>query len=111
MAAKPAKLRPAQTAATFYSEALSEAERVDFQSALKVQGIDEEIAVLRMRLRSAIASGECELALMLKGIDMLVKAVAAKYKLGPGSEELLEQSLSRVIAEMEEVERGATHGD
>ena len=37
----------------FYAEALSEAERADLGRGDEVEGVDEEIALLRLRLRSA----------------------------------------------------------
>ena len=47
-----AKLLP--KAKRFYEEALTQAERADFPVALDVEGVDQEIAVLRLRLRTAL---------------------------------------------------------
>lgn len=65
----------------FYAEALSEAERADFPEALGVEGVDEEIALLRLRLREALRQRPEDLVLMFKGLDLLMKIVAARYRL------------------------------
>jgi hypothetical protein len=71
---KPAERR-------FYEQALTEAERANLDEALEVEGFDEEIAALRVRLRSAIKKYPEDLALMLRGIDVLRRLLASKYGL------------------------------
>ncbi|MEO8457191.1 MAG: hypothetical protein ABI559_05205 [Chloroflexota bacterium] len=65
---------------SFYTNALTEEERKRLPAALEVEGLDEEIAVLRVRLFSAMRE-EADLRLVTHGIDMLVKAVATQYRL------------------------------
>jgi hypothetical protein len=45
---------PAVTPRRFYARVLSTAEAADLPAALEVDGVDEEIALLRLRLRKAI---------------------------------------------------------
>ena len=52
----------------FYTQALTEAERSDLPLALEVDGVDQEIAVLRLRLRSMLEERPDDLTLMFKGI-------------------------------------------
>ena len=84
----------------FYETALSVAERADFPSALKVTGLDEEIAVLRLRLRSALRERPEDLALLFKGVELLVKVVAAHYRLPRQSAEEFQAAIERVLASM-----------
>ena len=65
----------------FYEKALTQAERREFPVALEVEGVDQEIAVLRLRLRTALKHRPEDLQLMLRGVVMLVQALAAKYRL------------------------------
>ena len=64
----------------FYESALDDAERELLPDARKIQGIDEEIAVLRVKLHSAVKARPENLPLMLRGIGLLVKAVSARYR-------------------------------
>lgn len=71
----------AAEATGFYEQVADSAERVELAEAGRVQGLDEEIALLRVRLRHAVADRPDDLPLLLKGIGLLVKAVAARYSL------------------------------
>ena len=81
----------------FYESALDEAERDLLQDARKIDGLDEEIAVLRVKLRSAVKEHPENLPLMLRGIGLLVKAVSARYRLSKQAEDDLADSLAGVI--------------
>ncbi len=81
----------------FYESALVEAERDLLQDARKIDGLDEEIAVLRVKLRSAVKKRPDDLPLMLRGIGLLVKAVSARYRLSKQAEDDLADSLAGVI--------------
>lgn len=106
MAAKTERRPHARPTKRFYEDALSEAEKAAFESALQVQGLDEEIALLRVRLHSAIKDGGADLNLMVKGIGLLVKAAAARFKLSPESEEQLEKGLRGALWTMQDVMEG-----
>ncbi len=86
-----------KTIGEFYEGALDAAERNLLQDARKIEGLDEEIAVLRVKLRSAVKKQPQDLPLMLRGIGMLVKAVSARYRLSKQAEDDLADSLAGVI--------------
>jgi hypothetical protein len=100
MTAKPADApKPApELSRQFYDQVLSEAERADLPLALEINGVDQEIALLRLRLRSALLERPDDLALIFKGIDLLAKAVAARYQLSKHSEEELAAAMAKVAA-------------
>ena len=89
--------RPPERPQEFYEEALSKAERVRLSRAKQIQGLDEEIALLRLRLSRLTEEQPENLELLIKGIGMLVRAVSAKYKLSHKAEEDLYQSLLGVL--------------
>lgn len=107
MGPKPAGAKPPRKASSpkpsrqagFYEEALSQAEQVALSRARDVDGLDEEIALLRVRLRSLADEPE-NLASFLKGMELLVKAVGARYRLSKKSEEDLMQSVMGVLEGM-----------
>lgn len=81
----------------FYASALAEAEQVVLADAVELEGIDQEIAVLRTKLRAALAEHPEDIALMLRGIDLLVKAVVAKYRLSPSAGKDLSDNIAGVV--------------
>ncbi|MBI2856392.1 MAG: hypothetical protein HYX93_06065 [Chloroflexi bacterium] len=80
-----------------YEEALSQAERVRLSRARQLQGLDEEIALLRMRLSRLSEEQPENLELLIKGIGMLVRALSARYKLSHKAEDDLYHSLVGVL--------------
>lgn len=87
----------------FYAGALDAAERIELDAASEVEGLDEEIALLRMKLREALGKRPDDLALMLRGIDLLVKAVSARYRLSPESGETLGEKMAAVVQSLGEL--------
>ncbi len=81
----------------FYESALDEAEAALLQDARKIEGLDEEISVLRVKLHSALEEHPEDLPLMLRGIGLLVKAVSARYRLSKQDEDDLAGNLAGVI--------------
>ena len=79
----------------FYRAALNEAER--WELAHEMEGLDTEIALLRVRLKEALESQPEDTQLIVKGVDLLVKAVAAKYRLSRKAQRDLSQSLAGVV--------------
>lgn len=90
-----AKLPP--KAKRFYEKALTQAERHDFPVALEVEGVDQEIAVLRLRLRTALEDRPADLQLMLRGVVMLVQALGAKYRLPKADQDAILDAVSGEI--------------
>ena len=82
----------------FYEAALTEAERMRLPEARELEGIDEEIAVLRVRLYSAMAERPVRLKLVLQGMAMLVRLTALRYRMSEKSQEDLSESLAGVVS-------------
>jgi hypothetical protein len=80
---------------SFYRESLSEAER--WERARQMEGLDEEVALLRVRLKEALEERPQDMQLIAKGVDLLVKAVAAKYRLSPKAQRDLSDSIAGVV--------------
>ncbi|HXF50097.1 MAG TPA: hypothetical protein VNM43_00235 [Dehalococcoidia bacterium] len=90
----------ARDAANFYAGVLDRAERARLEDAAAIEGLDDEVALLRVRLRTAIEQRPEDYALMLKGIALLVRAVAARYRLSPKSRRDLAESLAATIEQI-----------
>jgi hypothetical protein len=94
----------------FYADALSEAERLELPQAATVEGLDHEIAVLRVRLKAALQQNPQDLALLAKGVDMLAKAVAARYRLSPKARRDLADNLASLIESLGTLLEGKDDG-
>ena len=74
----------------FYLGALVGIDAKTFAEALGVDGLEEEIALLRLRLRELIKEQPEDFRLVLQGINTLVRAVAAEYQhAGPDQQEMM----------------------
>jgi hypothetical protein len=78
----------------FYSSVIDAAELI---SALEIEGIDEELAVLRIQLRKLIKERPEDLPLLLKGMELIARTVAARYRMSPKSKEDFAQSLGDTL--------------
>ena len=81
----------------FYSDSLTEAERERLPAAREMEGLDEEIAVLRVRLMTALNDHPEDFRLLSQGVEMLVKAVAAQYRLSPKARRDLADHITNVL--------------
>lgn len=84
----------------FYQAALTEAERLLLSQAQEVEGLDGEIALLRLRLRQALQEHPEDNELLLKGVAMLVKAVSTRYRLSPAAKQNLTEAITQVLKEV-----------
>ena len=86
--------RAPQPAKAFYERGLSAAEREALDEARALRGVDEEIALLRLRLRDALAAQPEEWDVLLGGVRLLIQALLAQRRLsGQQAEEMSEQVL------------------
>jgi hypothetical protein len=88
------------TAARFYRSALNEAERLALSEAAEMGGLDDEIAVLRVKLRTAMEENPQDVKLMFKGVELLVKALAARYRLSRQAEDELSEKVEAVLRDL-----------
>ena len=103
MTKEPERVHPAKRRRTrkvardFYTTALQEAEQAALGPARAVEGLDEEIAVLRVKLYSSLAQHPDDMPVILRGMELLVRAVAARYRISGKSEDDLFQSAVGVL--------------
>jgi hypothetical protein len=97
MAVAAAAERPRVTARNFYGGALDQAERLDLEQAQEIEGLDDEIALMRVRLKRAVEKHPEDVQLLVKGLDILVRAVGARYRLSPKSRKDLAENLAAAL--------------
>ena len=81
----------------FYKESLNETEQLELKKAAGVEDLGEEIEVLRVRLKTALSKDENDFVLIVRGVDTLVKAVAAQYRLSPRAKKDLSDNFAAVF--------------
>ncbi len=89
--------RPRSSVRDFYRRALTEAEQLELDGARELEGLEEEIAVLRVRLQTALQEKPEDLELLTKGVEVLVKAVGAQYRLSPRARKDLADNVAAVL--------------
>ena len=85
----------------FYEQSVSEAERAQLAAASEVEGLDAEIALLRMRLRKLFAERPRDFALALRGLDVLRRLIVARYALSKADNQALAEMAPGIMAYLE----------
>jgi hypothetical protein len=82
----------------FYSKIFDEAEKLDLADATGIEGIDEEIALLRMEIKKAITGGdERNLLLLVKAAAALDKLIRTRYQITSSQRHGLKEAIDNVI--------------
>ena len=67
----------------FFGGVLSDEERRLLPDAYDLEGLEHEMALLRVKLRSAIAADPANHRLMLMGVNTLARMAAVRYRISP----------------------------
>jgi len=84
----------------FYSRALNEVEKLALEEAGDLEGLDEEIAVLRLKLRQLVENEPGEVELCLKTANTLARLVGIRYNISREQKKSLKEAITRVITEI-----------
>ena len=85
----------------FYSRVLDEAERLDFELASGVEGIDDEIALLRVEIKKAIAGGDPKnLKLLVDATNALERLIRTRYKISKEQRKGLKEAIGNVLRDI-----------
>jgi hypothetical protein len=82
---------------SFYTRALDEAEGLDFELAQDVDGIDDEIALLRLKIKSLLENDPDNIRLITEATDALSRLVVARYKIGASHKKALVNAIGGVL--------------
>jgi hypothetical protein len=84
----------------FYSKALDEAEKLDFESASGVDGIDDEIALLRVKIKSLLEKDPQNLKLIMQATNTLAGLVKTRFKITREQQKGLREAIGNVIKDI-----------
>ena len=84
----------------FYAKVLDEAERLDFELAAGVNGFDDEIALLRVKIKSLLANDPENIKLLMDATNTLVRLVNTKYKISKEQKQGLKEAIENVLKDI-----------
>jgi hypothetical protein len=84
----------------FYSKVLDESEQIDFALATGVEGIDDEIALLRVKIKSLIAHDPDNITLIMQAINTLARVVSTRYNLSKKDKKGLKEAIGNVLRDV-----------
>lgn len=84
----------------FYSKVLTEAAAQDFHEAEECDGLDEEIALLRLRIRDLVAMQPDNIELQMQAINALAKLLKVRYQLSAEQKSTLKEAILKVLTDV-----------
>ena len=84
----------------FYSKVLDEAEKLDFESAADVDGIDDEIALLRVKIKSVLEKDPENIKLIMQATNTLAGLVKTKYRITKEQRQGLKEAIGNVLKDV-----------
>jgi len=84
----------------FYSKVLDEAERLDFELATGVEGIDDEIALLRVKIKSVLAHDPENINLIMQATNTLARLVKTRYNISKEDKKGLKEAIANVLRDV-----------
>ena len=84
----------------FYSKVLDETEQAKFELATKVEGIDNEIALLRVKIMSLLERDPENIKLIIKATNTLEKLVRTRYNISKEDSKGLKEAISNVLKDV-----------
>jgi len=84
----------------FYEVVLDEVERPRLRAALEIDGLDEEIALLRLRLRAAVEQTPEQVGIQLDLVSAIARLVKTRHQLSGEQKKSLKAAVSKVLEEV-----------
>lgn len=84
----------------FYGPALDETAGIMLEEAGGVEGLDEEIAVLRLLLRDIIRDEPGKVDLRLRTVNAIANLVKIRYSISKEQKKCLREAITRVFTEL-----------
>ena len=85
---------------SFYGKVLDEAERLDFELASGVEGIDDEITLLRVKIKSLLESEPENIRLIMQVTNALERLVRTRYSISREQRKGLKEAIGNVIKDI-----------
>ena len=84
----------------FYDKVLDEAEQLDFELASGVSGIDDEIALLRVKIKSLLGDDPTDVKLLVEVTIALERLIKTRYKITKEQGKGLKEAIGNVLKDI-----------
>jgi len=84
----------------FYSRALTEAEKIELDEAALVEGLDQEIALLRIKLRELVENEPERIDLHFEAANTIAKLVKTRYQISKEQKRSLKEAIAKVLTDV-----------
>jgi len=84
----------------FYSKLLDEDEQYDLTQAVEAEGLDEEIALIRVKIKSVLRHDPQNLKLITRGTEVLARLLRERCKLSRQDKNGLKEALLNVFRDV-----------
>ena len=84
----------------FYSKVLDEAEQLDFELASGVEGFDDEIALLRVKIKSLLENDPENIRVLMQATNTLAHLVKTKYNISKEQRKGLKEAIGNVLKDV-----------
>ena len=84
----------------FYSRVLDKAEQLDFELATGVEGIDDEIALLRVKIKSILEKDPENIKLIIKATHTLAGLLKTKFNISKEDKKGLKEAITNVLKDI-----------
>ena len=84
----------------FYTRVLDEAERLDFECVSGVNGIDDEIALLRVKIKSVLEKDPENIKLIMAATNTLAGLVKTRYQISREQQKGLKEAIGNVLRDI-----------
>ncbi len=84
----------------FYSRVLDEAEQLDFELATGVEGIDDEIALLRVKIKSILENDPEDIRLIMQATNTLARLVRIRFNVSKEDKKGLKEAIGNVLRDV-----------
>ena len=84
----------------FYSKVLDEADQLDFELAIGVEGIDDEIALLRVKIKSILENDPENIRLIMEATNTLARLIRTRYNITKEQKKGLKEAIGNVLRDV-----------
>lgn len=84
----------------FYNRALHEAEQLELEEASHIEGIDQEIALLRVKLRELLEEQPDRIDLHFEAANIIARLAKTRYQISKEQKKSLKEAVQKVLTEV-----------
>jgi hypothetical protein len=85
---------------SYYSKHLDELERIELKNAAAIEGIDEEVALLRFEIQQLIKAKSADPEELTKYVNTLCRSLLTGHAIGSGKNKQLKTAISNVVRDI-----------